>query len=84
MSGGDADAAACAPEIVKVFESKRKNKTAALEHLVKTAQRIEREWDLGARPASTGPCASPLLYAASVPPEPVRAMRKACMSRRLT
>ena len=45
--GGGGELGAAGSEIVKVFESKRKNKTAALEHLIKTAQRIEREWDLG-------------------------------------
>ena len=34
-----------ASEIVQEFVSKRKNKTALLQHLVTTAQRIEQVWD---------------------------------------
>ena len=43
LASGDAGEAA---SIVKEFQSKRKNKTAMLTHLVTTANRIERVWDV--------------------------------------
>ena len=51
QEGGEGGAVAPGGEgadIVRIFMQKSKNKTALLEHLVKSAQTIERVWDAGA------------------------------------